>query len=306
MPNLPSRTNSEWTVLQVLQWANGYLKKREIESPRAAAEILLAHALGTDRVYLYMHHDQPLEKPELALFKTFIQRRLQGEPVAYIVGHKGFWSLDLSVTPAVLIPRPETERLVEAALAWLAGRVSEPAADIMDLGTGSGAVVLAMAAEAGGHRLVASDVSPEAVAIARRNAVTAGVAGRVRFFVGDWLRALRRGPIFDLIVSNPPYVATDEWLRLQPEIVRYEPRLALDGDADGLRCYRAIIETAHQHLKPGGALMMEIGCSQREAVRRIAEGSGGYEAFSCFKDYGGHDRVVTMQKKNIASVYGCC
>jgi release factor glutamine methyltransferase len=154
--------------------------------------------------------------------------------------------------------------------------------------------------------LVASDVSAEAIAIARRNAVTTGVAGRVRFFVGDWLCALRRGPIFDLIVSNPPYVATDEWLRLQPEIVRYEPRLALDGDADGLRCYRAIIGTAFQHLKPGGALMVEIGCGQREAVRRIAEGSGGYDAFSCFKDYGGHDRVVTMQKKNIASAYKDC
>lgn len=281
----------------MLQWASTYFKNRGIESPRAAAEILLAHALGTDRVHLYMHHDQPLDKTELALFKTFIQRRLQREPVAYIVGHKGFWSVDLSVTPDVLIPRPETERLVEVALAWLADRAFGSAADIMDLGTGSGAIVVAIAAEAGLHRFFASDVSPDAIAIARNNAVTAGVAEHVRFFVGDWLAAVRPGPLFDLIVTNPPYVASGEWSDLQPEIVHYEPRLALDGDEDGLRSYRAIVGTAHRFLKPGGALMMEIGCRQQEAIQLLAEQCGAYETYNCYKDYSGHDRVVTMQKK---------
>lgn len=306
MPNPSPPTNPEWNILRILQWAGGYLKKQGIESPRAAAEILLAHALGTDRVHLYTHHDQPLEKPELAVFKTLIQRRLKREPVAYIVGSKGFWSLDLGVTPAVLIPRPETERLVEAALAWLAARSPGQAADIMDLGTGSGAVVLAIACETSGHRLYASDISPEAIAVAKRNAERVGAAERVRFAVGDWLCALRRGPVFDLVVSNPPYVASGEWSRLQPEIVRYEPRLALDGDEDGLRCYRTIVAAAHHHLKAGGALMMEIGCDQREAVRRIAEYSGAYTAFDCLKDYGGRDRVVTMRKKDVASVYKDC
>ena len=155
MPNLPSATSSDWNILRILQWAGGFLKQRGIESPRSAAEILLAHALGTDRVRLYMHHDQPLEKHELALFKTLLQRRLQREPVAYIVGRKGFWSLDLDVTPAVLIPRPETERLVEAALAWLAGRPADRPARVLDLGTGSGAIVLALACEAGRHRFAA-------------------------------------------------------------------------------------------------------------------------------------------------------
>lgn len=290
----------------MLQWAGGYLKNRGIESPRAAAEILLAHALRTDRVHLYMHHDQPLDKPELALFKTLIQRRLQGEPVAYIVGSKGFWTLDLEVTPAVLIPRPETERLVEAALDWLAARSSGEPADVLDLGTGSGAIVLAIASAATGHRLYAADLSPEAVAVARRNARAAGAAERVRFFVGDWLCALRRGPVFDLIVSNPPYIASGEWPRLQSEIVRYEPRLALDGDKDGLRCFRAIVAAAHQHLKPNGALMLEIGCDQREAVGRIAEASGAYTAGACLTDYGGRDRVVTLLKKNIASIHKDC
>jgi release factor glutamine methyltransferase len=306
MPNPSPPTSSEWNILRILQWATGYLKNRGIESPRSAAELLLAHALETDRVHLYMHHDQPLEKPELALFKTFIQRRLQGEPVAYIVGRKGFWSLDLGVTPAVLIPRPETERLVEAALDWLAARGTGSAAAVMDLGTGSGAIVLSIASESSGHRFYASDLSPEAIAVARRNAMTAGIAERVRFFVGDWLGALRRGPIFDLIVSNPPYIATGEWSQLQPEIVRYEPRLALDGDVDGLRCYRAIVATAHHHLKPGGALMLEIGCDQGEAVRRIAETNGAYAEFNCLKDYSSRDRVVTMRKKNVASAYKDC
>jgi release factor glutamine methyltransferase len=301
MPTLPSATSSEWTVLRILQWAGGFLKQRGIESPRSAAEILLAHALGTDRVHLYMHHDQPLDKPELARFKALIQRRLQREPVAYIVGRKGFWSLDLDVTPAVLIPRPETERLVEAGLAWLACRAAGRTARILDLGTGSGAIVLALASEAGGHRFFASDVSPDAVAVARRNAAAAGVAERVLFFVGDWLRAVRPAPAFDLIVSNPPYVSTHEWAGLQPEIVRYEPRRALDGNADGLRCYRAIVGEAHRYLTPGGALILEIGCDQRQAVQGIAEQSAAYEAYDCLRDYGGHERVVTMRKKDVAS-----
>lgn len=299
-------TRLEWTILRVLQWASGFLRNRGIESPRAAAEILLAHALGTDRVHLYMHHDQPLEPDELAVFKGFIQRRLRREPVAYIVGRKGFWSLDLKVAPAVLIPRPETERLVETALAWLSGRAHHRPASVLDLGTGSGAIVLALASEAGAHRFFASDLSPEAVAVARCNAAAAGLATRVSFFVGDWLGAVRAVPAFDLIVSNPPYVVRSAMDGLPPEIAWYEPRVALDGDADGLRCYRAIIGQAHLHLQPGGALMLEIGYDQRQAVLRIAEQSGAYESFRCIQDYGNHDRVLTMRKKDIASAAKAC
>jgi len=306
MPNPPPRTNSEWTILRILQWAGSYLKNRGVDSSRSAAEILLAHALGTDRLHLYTHHDEPLEKPELSLFKTFIQRRIQREPVAYIVGHKGFWSVDIAVDSAVLIPRPETERLVEAALTCLAGRYAGTVADVLDLGTGSGAIVAAMACETRAHRFFASDISPKAIAIARHNVMAAGVAENVHFFVGDWLDAVHPDSIFDLIVSNPPYIATMEWSELQPEIVRYEPRLALDGGGDGLRCYRAIIGTAYHHLKPGGTLMMEIGCRQREAVQQIMEQSGVYDAYECLKDYSGLDRVVVMRKKNIASTHESC
>jgi release factor glutamine methyltransferase len=301
MPTPPPAANLQWTIQRVLHWACGYLRDHGIESPRSAAEILLAHALGTERIHLYMHHDKPLEKTELSVFKGYLRRRIRREPVAYIVGRKGFWSLDLSVKPAVLIPRPETECLVEAALAVLAGHASVPAAHVLDLGTGSGAIVLALAIEAGGHHYFASDVSPEAVAVARKNATDAGLCERVRFFVGDWLSAVRPDPLFDLIVSNPPYVAAREMVELQPEIVGYEPSLALNGDEDGLRSYRAILGAAHRHLKPTGTLVLEIGSSQREAVQLLAEQTGAYQDYRCQRDYGGHERVVMMQKKNVAS-----
>jgi release factor glutamine methyltransferase len=301
MPTPPPAANLQWTVERILQWARGYLGDRGIDSPRSAAEIMLAHALGTDRIHLYMYPDKPLKKTELAVFKDYIRRRIQREPVAYIVGRKGFWSLELGVTPSVLIPRPETECLVEASLAVLAGRGVVSAARILDLGTGAGAIVLALASEAGAHRYFASDVSPEAVAVARCNASAAGLSERVRFFVGDWFSAVRPDPVFDLIVSNPPYVARGEMARLQPEILRYEPKLALDGDEDGLRSYRAIVGAAHLHLKPGGTLMLEIGHDQREAVQRMAEQAGVYDVCGCQRDYGGHDRVITMNKKDVAS-----
>ena len=301
MPTPPPAANLQWTVQRILQWASGYLKDRGIDSPRSAAEIMLAHALGTDRIHLYMYPDKPLKKTELAVFKDYIRRRIRREPVAYIVGRKGFWSLELGVTPAVLIPRPETECLVEAALAVLAGRAIVPAARILDLGTGAGAIVLALASEAGAHCFFASDVSPEAVAVARRNAAAAGLSERVHFFVGDWFSAVRPDPVFDLIVSNPPYVARGDMAGLQPEIVRYEPKLALDGDEDGLRSYRAIVGAAHLHLKPGGTLMLEIGHDQREAVQSMAAQTGVYDGWGCQRDYGGHDRVMTMKKKDIAS-----
>jgi release factor glutamine methyltransferase len=301
MPTPPPAADLQWTVQRILKWAVGYLRDRGIDSPRSAAEIMLSHALGTDRIHLYMYPDKPLEKTELAVFKDYIRRRIRREPVAYIVGRKGFWSLELGVSPAVLIPRPETECLVEAALAVLAGRAPLPAARILDLGTGSGAIVLALASEADAHRYFASDISPEAVAVARRNAAAAGLSERVLFFVGDWLSAVKPDPVFDLIVSNPPYVARREMAGLQPEIVRYEPELALDGDEDGLRSYRAILGAAHLHLKPGGILILEIGHDQREAVQRMAQQTGVYDLCGCRRDYGGHDRVVAMKKKDVAS-----
>jgi release factor glutamine methyltransferase len=298
MPTPPPVDNLEWTVLRVLQWAAGYLKGRGVESPRAAAEILLAHVLGTERVQLYVRHDQPLVPAELTAFKEAIRRRLRHEPVAYIVGRKGFWTLDLKVTPEVLIPRPETELLVEQALALLKAHPADRPARVLELGVGSGAVLVTLAREAAvRHRFFGCDVAPGAVAVAQANAVSAGVSDRVHLWAADWFAGLNAGCEFDLIVSNPPYVRSAEIGTLQQEITGHEPRLALDGGPDGLRSYRPILAEAHRYLAPGGSLLLEIGSDQRAAVGRLAEGSGCYTGFECRRDYAGLDRLVVLHKK---------
>lgn len=298
MPTPSPAVEPEWTILKLIQWAAGYLRGRGIDSPRATAEILLAHALNAARVRLYMDFDKPLQADELARFKEFIRRRLRREPVAYIVGRKGFWTLELSVSRDVLIPRPETECLVEAALARLARTAEGEARRVLELGTGSGAVILALASEAGRHGYLATDISPAAVALARANAREAGLADRVGFLVSDWFSAVKaQSQAFDLIVSNPPYVARPLLAGLQPEVAGHEPRLALDGDVDGLGSYRTIIAQAHGHLKAGGALILEIGHDQKEAVYALADQAGRYQGYGCTPDYAGRDRVVVLQKK---------
>lgn len=302
MSNPSQSTDAAWTILKLVQWATGFLRQRGIDSPRTTAELLLAHALGLERLQLYVRHDQPLEKAELAAFRELLQRRLRREPVAYILGRKGFWTLELRVGPEVLIPRPETERLVEAALARLSQIAAGRPARVLDLGTGSGAVVLALASTSPQHRYFASDVSAAALATARRNAQAAGCGGRVAFFAADWLAALRGdGPPFDLIVSNPPYIARGALAGLQPEIALHEPHLSLDGGTDGLHCHRAIIAGAGRHLGPGGALLLEIGSDQRQPVHALAERAGSYDEVRCLEDYAGCDRVMVLAKKNIAA-----
>lgn len=298
MPSPQQADNpQQWTVLRLLRWAVGYLKTRGVESPRAAAEILLAHVLHLQRVDLYMRHDQPLVPAELSAFKEAIRRRLRREPVAYIVGRKGFRNLEVGVTPEVLIPRPETELLVEQALSLLRERPGDAAARVLEIGIGSGAVLIALATEAPRHRFFGCDLSPAAIAVAHANAWASGVSGRVRLWAADWFGGLRTGCRFDLIVSNPPYVRSSEIDGLQPEVSQHEPRLALDGGTDGLRSYREILAAAPGYLAPGGSLVLEIGSDQRAAVQRLAAASGGYSDFACRSDYAGHDRVVTLQKK---------
>ena len=227
--------------------------------------------------------------------------------MAYIVGRKGFWTLDLAVSADVLIPRPETECLVEAALEVLSKSGIETGARILDLGTGSGAIVLALATEAPNHFYLATDISPSALAAARRNAREAGVADRVHFAAAEWFAGFApAAEPFDLIVSNPPYVATGRLAGLQAEIVRYEPALALDGGPDGLACVRRILAGAHRALKPGGTLLLEIGCDQNDDVRRMAAEMGEYAGYGCRKDYSGRDRVAAMQKKIIANTPDGC
>ena len=300
-PPLPAtgsaRRETDWTILKLLAWTTSFFKSHGIESPRADAEILLAHTLGSERITLYAHHDQPLNPDELRRFKAFIKRRAAREPVAYIVGRKGFWSLELAVTPDVLIPRPETECLVERALEFLPRDAAAGTLRVLELGTGSGAIVLALAQERPTHRFYALDRSTAALVVARRNARRAGLQGRVHFWAANWCDAFRPGPpLFDLIVSNPPYVRAADIAGLQPEIGRFEPPRALDGGPDGLRELGRIIRQAPPFLNAGGRLLLEIGWDQAKALRVLAADCGPYREATVFQDYSGLDRVLQLKK----------
>ena len=294
-----SDARRQWTIIKLIRWATTYLKSHGIDSPRATGEILLADALQLDRIDLYLKFDQPLETDELQTFKTLIKRRVRREPVAYILGKKEFWSMDLEVNENVLIPRPETECLVEAALDILALMTLKSARRILDLGTGSGAIAVALASQAPHHIYFASDRFHPAIELARRNAGRHGVYRKIHFLVGDWLSPFKwTGPGFDIILSNPPYIPSGVIGELQPEILRYEPIAALNGNEDGLACYRQIIESAHDYLNPQGVLLLEIGHDQRKAVRQIASRVNRYDDFNCSRDYSGHERVVSMRKRD--------
>ncbi|MGD8990546.1 MAG: peptide chain release factor N(5)-glutamine methyltransferase, partial [Desulfobacterales bacterium] len=250
MHNQINPRHPEWTILKVLQWATTYFRRHEIDSPRATAEILLAHALAAQRIDLYLHYDQPLNAKELTRFKAIIKRRIKREPVAYILGCKEFWSLDLAVTRDVLIPRPETECLVEKALDYLAADSDSGRQRVLDLGTGSGAILIALASENSQHAYWGSDISAAAIQIARRNAIVHGLAADIHFLVADWFASFAvRTDLFDMIISNPPYIRRGDLKRLQPEIQAFEPLVALDGSGDGLLFLRHIIQSAHLYLR---------------------------------------------------------
>jgi release factor glutamine methyltransferase len=295
MTKPPSTPEESWTMLRALEWTTSYFQSRGIDSPRPSAEILLACCLGLRRIDLYVRYDQPLQTEELKRFKTLIRRRAAGEPVAYITGERDFWSLTFSVTPAVLIPRPETEHLVEAALDVLP---EHGGVRILEPGTGSGAISVAMAHERSGLRCVASDRWVESLAVARQNAQRHGVADRIEFFAGDWFAPVsEKAPVFDAVVCNPPYIPSAAISGLQPEVARFEPRRALDGGADGLEAIRRLVPGALACLKPGGVLLFEIGYDQARDCSRLLEGASGFGPPEVFKDYGRNDRVVRARKQ---------
>lgn len=291
-----------WTILNTLQWTTAYLERHQIENPRAAAEILLAHSLNCNRIDLYLRHDQPLHADELARFRELIKRRAAHEPVAYIVGHKEFWSLDFRVSPAVLIPRPETECLVEAAVELLPAPGSAGRVDVLELGTGSGAIITALAHQRPGNRYWATDRSVEAITLAASNSRHHVGASTIRFAVGQWFECINRERArFDMILSNPPYIAQDDIAGLAPEIHDHEPRIALDGGPDGLRDIHELIFSAHEYLKPGGVLILEIGYDQGAAVTEAGRLQSAYSRVTIKKDYGGQNRVALFEKqKSIA------
>ncbi len=289
----------EWTILKILQWTTGYFSSHQIDSPRVTAEILLAHCLGIQRIDLYLRHDQPLNQNELAAFKSLVRRRIHREPVAYITGEKSFWSLDLRVTSDVLIPRPDTECLVDTAIGVLPRRLDPDAAalprTVLDMGTGSGAIVLSLARERPGHIYFATDISFRSLTVARNNARRFGMESHIHFLVSDWLSAFAPGRIrMDLIVCNPPYIPSGDIETLEPEIRCHEPRLALDGSSDGLEPYRRILQQATSMISPAGTMLLEIGWNQKEAILEICRQFPEYRRARIIQDDAGHDRVLRL------------
>ncbi len=258
---------------------------RLAEEGREDAEYLMAHALGQSRSWLFAHANDELPAEALAQFEKWIARRERGEPVAYLLGTRGFWRLDLAVTPDTLIPRPETERLVELALDRLPPHAAKLAAD---LGTGSGAIALALAHERPMLQVLATDVSAGALAVAQGNALANGL-NRVQFAQGAWFSALG-GRRFDLIVSNPPYIE-DRDPHLERGDLRFEPRTALASGTDGLDDLRIIIAGAPAHLVPGGSLLVEHGWNQGERVARLFV-AAGFSDVATVQDWEGRDRVT--------------
>jgi len=284
METAPAR----WTVLDVIKWTIARFTERRLETPRLDAEILVAHALGLSRVQLYVQHDRPLTPAELADIRELIKRRQAGASVAYVVGKKEFWGLELAVDARVLVPRPDTETLVEEGRARLDEQQGEDER-IVDIGTGSGAVALALAKLRPSAALHAVDVSPDALAVARANAERLGLP--VTFLEGDLTAPLAEQAAFSLIVANLPYVPSGEMAGLAPE-VRAEPALALDGGPDGLDLVRRLVAAAPALLRAGGALALEIGAGQADATAALLQ-AAGFQDVRRRRDLAGIERVVS-------------
>lgn len=284
------KTTQAWTILEVLRWTVGRFERQGIDSARLDAELLATLAFGRTRVELYTHYDQPLDEAELARYRALVQRRLAGEPVAYILGRKEFWSIDFEVDARVLVPRPDTETLVELGLEILSKLGADRPYRVADIGTGSGAIAIALKKERPAADVFAVDASPDALAVAQANAARLNQA--VTFVQGDLVAPLDGR--FDLVVSNPPYIPSQE-IDTLPAEVRNEPRMALDGGADGLDLVRRLVDGAGRVLADDGWLAMEIGAGQAETAMEILR-QAGYREVGSRRDLAGIERVVFGQR----------
>lgn len=285
-----SAARASWTIARVLAWATDDFRSRGIESPRLDAELLLAHVLGVDRVRLVLEAPRHLEPNELAAYRELIQRRRKREPIAYIRGEREFYGLPMRVDRRVLVPRPDTEILVDVALE----RTSRVHLDgeLLDLCTGSGCVALAFSHRRPTWRVTGIDISEDAVRVARDNAERLGAVPGVRFLVSDLDDALPDEAKFDLVTANPPYIASRELDTLDSDVREFEPRVALDGGADGLDTVRRVVSVAAARLRASGVVALEVGAGQAPAVAALLE-SSGFSTLRKTSDYGGHERVVS-------------
>lgn len=281
-------------IRELINRAARNLEAGGCRTPRLDAEVLLAHCLGSDRLQLYTNADTRLPEADVQRFLQLALRRRQGEPVAYLIGRKEFWSAVFEVNRRVLIPRPETEILVEECLKVL-DTADSGHARILDLGTGSGAIGVTLAAELKNARVFATDISPEALAVALRNARRSGVENRMAFLAGNLFAPLSGK--FDMIVSNPPYISEAEFEGLPADVKRYEPSLALRAGPDGMDFHREIILQSDGYLKSGGWLMLEIGSGQKEKTEALFRQAGVFDEIRFRRDYAGWNRVAAARKK---------
>ena len=317
-----------WTIGRILKWTEQYFRDKGIESPRLDAEVLLAHVLEKQRIYLYVHFDEPLQPAELAAYREMIKQRVLRVPVAQILGEKEFMGLTFKVTADTLVPRPDTEILVQAAVERLKAMKGEKSATgvladesaaeepaegqpvggadaeqevaeplhIADIGTGSGAICLSVLRYLAGTVADTVDISPEARAVAEENAASLGLADRVTFHTGDLLQPLR-GMTFAAILSNPPYIPEADIAGLAPEVRLKEPHTALSGGRDGLDFYRRLAKEAPAMLVPGGFMAFEVGIHQAEPVAALAKANPLIARTEILPDYAGIDRVVVGWRK---------
>ncbi|NTW84171.1 MAG: peptide chain release factor N(5)-glutamine methyltransferase [Chlorobiaceae bacterium] len=287
----------EWRVVELLKTTTEFFSAKHVDEPRISSELLLAHVLGQSRLQLYLNHNRPVYRDELESFRALCRQRLAGRPVQYITGEQFFYGMQFHVDERVLIPRPETELLVELALESLAMKEREGIANpaILDIGTGSGCIAVTMARLSPSLRITAVDISRDALAVARMNAEKHDVASRITFAEADMFDERFAGKLpaerYDMIVSNPPYIPVSEWEGLQREVRQYEPALALTVP-EGIECYRVMAGHAEQLLVPGGKIFFELHADAAATVSELL-GTHGFSDITVLKDYSGHDRVIS-------------
>ena len=282
------------TVLEAIQKSTEFLAKKGVESPRLQTELLLAHLLKMPRMKLYLNFDRVLTAPETDGLREFIKRRGQREPLQHIVGSTSFCGYEIAVSRHALIPRPETEILAELGWKFLSTRNLQPSTTL-DFGTGTGCIAIALAAKCPNAKITALDVSPDALALAKQNALQNQVAERIEFLHGDGFAALTATTLFDLLVSNPPYIASAEIETLDPEVKDFDPRGALDGGADGLDFYRRLAVEAKPFLKVDGKIMLEFGDGQADDIKKILE-TEKWVVEAMQEDYSQRARILIAHK----------
>lgn len=290
---------NEWTIQKLLTWVTDYLTQKGVDSPRLSAELLLSNVLGLKRIELYTQYNKVVAQEQLDRLRDLVKRAGLHEPVVYLVGKTEFYSIEFEVTPDCLIPRPETELLVQRSIEFLRKRTGPQL--VCDLCTGCGVIAVAIAKNVPDAKVIATDISETALTVAARNVEKHTLTERVELRPGDLFDPLvPQLDLFDLITCNPPYISAPEYEALDKNVKDYEPRLALYAGQDGLDLYRKIVEKVSQFLKPDGVLLLEIGYQQGPAVRELLEQTGAFAQIRIDKDLQSHDRVVTAMRTGVS------